>query len=709
LQNYYDKKFNTIIEGFEYTSSHAVNEIVHRYLDDKPNELRKKDVLQNQRDEWFWNSQLLQDYKDDFIKLDTYPLALTKNLKNKSIYQIDMIKEHAYAFPNSIKEAIKYSKIFLDVDNENYIALKGILNIQEFQEFFYICDSVTAHYDRLKQDVKEKEKLLMNYGYVDLLFLMALSSLKYANINIKIPSYIATYGMVLTKILQDRIKKEDRRKKSIERIHLDAKVIKYFMENMHKKNLPKGYELFEDIFKAYESITLFEQNELSTFLYDANYSVTLDEDKIVMNPIDMNKHINISMHSEKLQGMFTYYEEEAMIVLEDVFEKEYNGKKENYDMNFFQLLGVLQTKLIMSEIFGLKEDVFIDDDKTLHVGHLIYTGFSFSSLYFFEFLRAYLPILQKHSIGNWWQAHTDIISHSMLTHKKNRNPLVYKSLKKEIEIINKNQQIDFGEKLIDFWSHELETEKSNNMKPATFFEKPFIKINDFVFVFPWLMSFTSNSPMIFINSLLRVHTNRKELLETNKKKDVRKEEVCRSEKNLAAQFSRLRFSVEDGYKHSKEAAYHGVQDIDIVASKDGHLFILELKSTYIRESLESNWLHKTGALRKAGNQLLKRKRYIEKLLRENNKKFIEKFGKPEYIHTWIVDTSFESDHEYFSGSLKVSMFEMIYALNETNNEFYPNGFNVSTFVKNIESAMLWEKINRPQITQEDSTYTVTLK
>lgn len=709
MNNYYDTKFKRLIDDLAYVSSNALAEIVNIYLDNKPKKIKNKNVSQIQREEWFWNSQLLKDYKDHFIKLDIYPLALSKNFQNIPMHQIDMINVHAQLSPSSVKQGIKYSKIFLDGENENYKTLKGVLEPKEFQEFFHICDGVAKHYDRLKDDVKTKEKILMSYGYVDLLFLMALLSVKYAKINIEIPTYITTYGMVLTKILQERIQERDRRKKPIERIHIDEKVIAYFMENMHKSDLPKGYESFEDIFKAYEKITLFEQNELYIFLYDTNYSVTVDENNIVMNPIDMHKHIDIALHSEKLQGMFKYYEEEALILLEDVFEEEYNGKKENYDMNFFQSMRVLQAKLIMHEIFGLAEDVFIDDAKKLHVGQLIYTGFSFSSLYFFEFLGEYSHILQKHSVGNWWQAHTEIISLSMFTHRKNRNPLIYKSFKKEIEIINKNQQIDFGEKIIDFWSHDLKNNKTNDIKYPTFFEKPFIKVDDFVFLLPWIMSFSGTSPITFINSLLRVHTNRMELLENGKKNNVRKDEVCRSEKNLAGLFKKLGFKVENGYSHSKEAFDYGVQDMDIVASKDGHLFILELKSTYIRESLESNWIYKTVTLRKAGNQLQQRKRYIEKLLRENNKEFIGKFGKPEYIHTWIVDTSFESDHEYFEGSLKISMFEMIYALNAEYKDFYPNGFNIDTFVENIESEKLVEKLQRPVITKEEATYFIPLR
>ena len=705
MYDYYDNKYSKLISDLGYCEVEALNEIMQIYLDDKPKKIKNKNVQRIHRDECFWNSRLLKENKDTFFATSLYAMVLSKNFKSEYIHQIDMIKESSINYSLAITQAIKFSKIFLDKDTKKYRQLKDSLDKNKFEDFFKICDGIALRYRRLKEGLKDKEKLLMDYGYVDLLFVMSLSSLKYTSINVANPSYFSIYSMILTTVLQDRIKKKDRRKRAIEEAHIREKIKKFFMPNKNKNEVPVECERFEEIFKAYEALILFEQNELYTFLYDENYKATLDHDKIILSPIDMKKHIKTEMHSEKLQGMFKYYEEEVMIVLPDKFQNDYKGQAENRDMNFFQSLRIGQTQLIMSEIFGLNDDVFIDDAKTLNVRHLVYAGYAFSTLYAFEFLKIYLSVMQKHGIKNWWQSHIEIIQHSMLTHKKNRSPLIYKTMRKVILEVEGNQKIDFGEKIIDFWSHDLRAEKNNTVKYPAFFEKPFIKIDDFVFIFPWLMSFSGASPMTFINSLLRVHTNRMEQLEDGKKNNVRKDEVGRSEKNLAKLFMKLGFKVKDGYT-SENAKKYGVQDMDIVASKDGHLFILELKSTYIRESLEGNWIYKTGAIRKAGNQLKKRKKYIETLLVNEDKDFIEQFDRPEHIHTWIVDTSFESDHEYFDGSLKVSMFEVIYALNETNQEFYCDGFSANSFVENIKSAKLWEKIDKPKIRKEEATYII---
>ena len=342
MSNYYDKKFYISINDLEYTTADALSEIVHTYLDDKPKKLKNKNVTQCDRNELFWNSKLLQDNRDDFLKLDTYSLVLSKNFKSKSIYQIGMIKEHAILSPFSVQQALKYSQIFLKNENSNYAQLKTILpDGTVWEEFIKICDSIAQHYQIFKKDVKNQENILMGYGYVDLLFLMSLSSLKYASKNLKVPSNITIYSMTLTKILQDRLKKKDKRKRAIEQTHIDKKTIKYFMQNVHKNEVPVEYIVFEEIYRAYESLILFEQNELYTFLYDENYQSILVQNEVSLCPIDIEKHINTEMHSEKLQGMFKYYEEEVMIILSDKLSKEYND-----DMNFFQEKGVYQVQLI---------------------------------------------------------------------------------------------------------------------------------------------------------------------------------------------------------------------------------------------------------------------------------------------------------------------------------------------------------------------------
>ena len=91
-----------------------------------------------------------------------------------------------------------------------------------------------------------------------------------------------------------------------------------------------------------------------------------------------------------------------------------------------------------------------------------------------------------------------------------------------------------------------------------------------------------------------------------------------------------------------------------------------------------------------------------------------------YHHGWIVDTSIESDHQRFSGFLKISVEEMLIALRDDRHllkdlsEFrtaspeltesldpdesysrttmYPDGFSAERFVEVIEAGVAWEEV-----------------
>jgi Holliday junction resolvase-like predicted endonuclease len=44
-------------------------------------------------------------------------------------------------------------------------------------------------------------------------------------------------------------------------------------------------------------------------------------------------------------------------------------------------------------------------------------------------------------------------------------------------------------------------------------------------------------------------------------------------------------------------------EVDLIATLGQHLFVIEVKSTFLRRSQREAWLHATSTLRKAGHQL----------------------------------------------------------------------------------------------------------
>jgi hypothetical protein len=164
--------------------------------------------------------------------------------------------------------------------------------------------------------------------------------------------------------------------------------------------------------------------------------------------------------------------------------------------------------------------------------------------------------------------------------------------------------------------------------------------------------------------------------------------------------------------------------VDIIAALDGYLFVLEVKSTFIRRSQRDAWVHAATTQRKAGQQLARKTVAVLGALKSDAAMCADlglaQSPIPEHCHAWIVDTSIENDHQRFNGFLKVSLEELMIALRDDAHllsdeairtfipeearhwrakgpsngrvdsfTLYPNGFGAQALIEVIESARVW--------------------
>ena len=109
-------------------------------------------------------------------------------------------------------------------------------------------------------------------------------------------------------------------------------------------------------------------------------------------------------------------------------------------------------------------------------------------------------------------------------------------------------------------------------------------------------------------------------------------------------------------------------EVDLICALDRSLLVLELKSTFIRQSQRDAWLHRTTTLRKAGRQVRDKVVAVRRAL-ARDEDLAQRLGLQGTcdglnMYGWIVDTSIECDHQRFSGFLKVSMEEVLIALRD---------------------------------------------
>ena len=173
------------------------------------------------------------------------------------------------------------------------------------------------------------------------------------------------------------------------------------------------------------------------------------------------------------------------------------------------------------------------------------------------------------------------------------------------------------------------------------------------------------------------------------------------------------------------AEHREAGEVDLIAARDGHLFVLEVKSTFLRRSQRDAWLHASTTLRKAGRQLARKVDVITRAVAQEGSLRaslgIGPDGQLTGCHAWIVDTSIERDHTRFSGFLKISVEELLIALRDDADlladpdgllsgrsldeespsrieaprpsaTLYPQGFSADRLVEVIEAEIVWKAL-----------------
>lgn len=206
--------------------------------------------------------------------------------------------------------------------------------------------------------------------------------------------------------------------------------------------------------------------------------------------------------------------------------------------------------------------------------------------------------------------------------------------------------------ILDFWTNDLKRLKesinrSPNIPIPELHEQPIIKLGIYGIQLPWLMASQNNSTAA-VNNLRRIGCRRLD----------RKDETHRIESRLADLFRSKGFVVIQSYQPEIEDGYDP-GEVDLLCYQDGHLIILELKSTYIRKTQQDAWIHRTTTLRKAAQQLQRKQFAIGKAI-QHEEKLQSELRLPADLYNvkfypWIVDTSIEYDQEMIDGLLKVSL------------------------------------------------------
>ena len=396
------------------------------------------------------------------------------------------------------------------------------------------------------------------------------------------------------------------------------------------------------------------------------------------------------------------------------------GRPENAEANRLAWLRALQAQLRLREAYGVADEVVSDSGDTVNLFRALLSLDLMSAFFLQDFLAAFAERVD--ASGDWRVALQRLAMDGLRERLQNRLPLTWSSRDSKVSnitgwTVTKSEPAGnprMASAILDFWTYDMvaTAERLQRNEPGLrphLFERPVLKFGATLVQLPWVVAMQNNSTAA-INNLRRLGARRGHA----------RDEARRIEAGIAKLLEKRGFRTQLNWVPPRGMDDAG--EVDLIAVLDGHLFVIEVKSTFMRRSQRDAWLHATTTLRKAGQQL-RRKVEAVSLAIASNPGFRAMLGLAEGLipmqqHVWIADTCIECDHQRFGGFLKISVEELLIALrddrhllndpggllagnygvdearevdaSESGWSLYPDGFSAERFAEVIETEAVWD-------------------
>lgn len=715
--------------------------VAEDYLDGKPGKIGKNKLKAVDRNAALWSSQFLWTQPAELFQDESLVLALARYLGQEPIANFELLVHIAKYSPETIRRAVRYSGLVLRQQSERWKEIEHLaaIHIAEFGELVRTCHTFDSAYrDRLAWVESCRQPLvalspleLLNYAslyafehLVSRKFLMTPSDNKGHDSHVQ-NIWFAVHDILLWKLQTS----------TDEAFHLTDAVIGHSLR-AHLTSflfpalvLPEAedlYQAFSELVKAQVELNDFFSRSVDAFCYDDSISFEFAGAELVIIEKDREARESWTRNGDRLARLHTYWFYRAMddFVASGMAAVPI-GRPENQESNRVAFIKATRTRLQLSEVYGIDDTLLTETGLRVDL---------FQALLSLELMAAFfintyvIPYGERLQItGDWRRALTQLAMEGLLSqgyaHPQNRLPITWSERQTKIETIlpwTVSQKFPHGhvrvaEAILDFWTCDLKEWstrlRSNqpNLNPQLF-ERPVLKMGRYLFQLPWMVAMQNNATAA-LNNLRRIGTRRPEA----------GQETRRIEQQLAKSFEARGFQVCLNYQPQK-TEYDDPGEVDLICYRDGQVLVLEVKSTFLRHSMKEAWLHKTTTLRKAGLQIRRKFEAVRTALKTDpelrHQLSLCETSEILLMHGWIVDTSIEHDHEFFSGFRKVSLEEILIALRDDRHllndplglsngslwesgnldhsellapsTLYPSGFTAAGFIDAIEQQAVWE-------------------
>mgnify|MGYP003482117415 FL=1 len=639
----------------------------------------------------FWQSNFIKLLTVDEVRSENYILALSQYIRY-TITDKNICINYLKLDIQSFILAVRYSGIILNSEHASWGILKEISQEFDSEELCGFIQTVThlqlqyKHRLAVYEDIQNK----LNIGQITAMSFSSLYAYEYLVPNkdfFQLPYQFDPEEKNSAEVVWrafDEIIKTSRKntKKLTEKslaLALKFKMIPFLLGEGMTSELQLQYDLFKKLVAIKVELINYKRNVLESFSFDSTVKYILKNESLSY----LNQRNVKDNWLEKHSLLLNYW---LIVGSQRLFDSDYIYRilptGDNLEANAIALSKAFGVKEQLKQIYGI--EYLKVDNVHLDLFDVMMTLSLSQAHYLKDHIHKFEQFLSDSNFN--LEALSKLMMHGFII-GENRMPMTFalendksKKMSSWITEGSNNQKLKQMKKILKFWSFDLYDENDQ----STYMQKPFYRIDDFIFQFPWLTAF-QNLNTAMINYVRKLHKNRLEL----------KSETDQIELNLAEKLDRIGFQVFCQYVPSEGNA----GEIDLIAMYDNHVIVAEVKSTYIRSSIQEIYEYKKFVLNKASYQLDNKVEYIKRHFLSRHFEDINDV----IIHSWIIDTTLEFDHEYFGNHLKVSLDEVIITSNcesEFMQKLVDEQFDIEKdevkidpiqFLESIEKNTFWSK------------------
>lgn len=719
-RNSYEDYHSSLIKSGESDKT-AIEACAHNFLDGKPD---IKGLSPLNRSIAFWSCSFWKNISSDGYATDAIAFALGRAI-HSGVSNINDLERLIEIAPDTAKRGIRYSQIFLQPESPLWLKIRRITpNVSEdFRDFLRACDRIR---EILKTHDEAIENLQSQLGNLTVFEFLLYGSL-FAYENIVPARFFATENG--TQVYEFEQETSDALNQLLvwklkTRPENDFRLNERFLAKSLKRHLMplffptegslalcmSNLKLLKSLIKAILDRNNFWNQTTVGFSFDDDYLYKFDGDHLTIYPVEIPDESDWDRNGRKLNTLHRYWFNRALIEysVSDLDGTPF-GKPENDARNREAYIKSTQVFLQLVEIFGMDSKIQLPNGARVDLFRALQSLELMTAFFNVSYIEPFKTYYQ--SSGNWISALGQLMMEG-IAEGENRFPLTWAEPAIKAQRIKSwtvsyaypEGDIKEAEAILSFWTNDLfSLANSQKEQPKTpvpeFHERPILQLGHYGFQLPWLLA-TQNNSTAAINNLRRLGSRR----------SSRKAETHCIEQRLGDLFEGKGFKVLKAYQ-PKISQSGDPGEIDLICFLDGHLFILEIKSTYIKKTQQDAWIHYTNTLRKAARQLKRKQAAVLSAL-VDDQEFRSKLeiSGPEnkLIHTWIVDTSIEYDQAIIDGFLKVSLEGLIVILrnerfllrgllledeNLLPDDLFPEGFSVGRFAEIVEEGQLWSVLD----------------